>query len=135
MICDTGLFDYETPAIITRLRGNLAEEMMITGPSKDLHSGMYGGVAMNPARVLSKIIAALHDSDGRITIPNFYDGVSELSPEIAAQWDALGFKADSFLGEVGLSELAGEQGYTALEMIWSRPTCEVNGMWLSLIHI
>lgn len=129
LICDTGLFDYETPAIITRLRGNLAEEMMITGPSKDLHSGMYGGVAMNPARVLSKIIAALHDSDGRITIPNFYDGVSELSPEIAAQWDALGFKVDNFLGEVGLSELAGEQGYTALEMIWSRPTCEVNGMW------
>ena len=129
LICDTGLFDYETPAIITRLRGLLGEEMTITGPSKDLHSGMYGGASTNPARVLSKVIAALHDTYGRITIPNFYDGVPELSPNIAAQWDALDFKVDNFLGEVGLSELAGEQGYTALEMIWSRPTCEVNGMW------
>ena len=129
LICDTGLFDHETPAIVTRLRGLLGEEMVITGPSKDLHSGMYGGAAMNPARVLSKVIAALHDNNGRITIPNFYEGVTELSPKIAEQWDALDFKVDEFLGEVGLSELAGEQGCTALEMIWSRPTCEVNGMW------
>ena len=101
----------------------------MTGPSKDLHSGMYGGVAMNPARVLAKIIAALHDDTGRITIPNFYDGVRELSPEIAAQWDGLKFDSDGFLAQVGLSEPAGEQGRTALEMIWSRPTCEVNGIW------
>ena len=129
MICDTGLFGDDTPGIVTRLRGLLGEELTITGPSKDLHSGMYGGPAMNPARVLAKIIAALHDAQGRITVPGFYDGVPELPPEIAAQWDGLNFDHDGFLGQVDLSALAGEQGRTALEMIWSRPTCEVNGIW------
>mgnify|MGYP006134735881 FL=1 len=129
LICDTGLFGNDTPGIVTRLRGMLGEELTVTGPSKDLHSGMYGGVSMNPARVLAKIIAALHDDTGRITIPNFYDGVRELSPEIAAQWDGLKFDSDGFLAQVGLSEPAGEKGRTALEMIWSRPTCEVNGIW------
>ena len=128
LICDTGLFDPQTPAITTMLRGLLGEEITITGPDKDLHSGMYGGAAMNPARVLAKILASLHDDEGRITVPGFYDGVTELPGEIRAQWDALGFDASSFLGEVGLSEPAGEQGRTALEMIWSRPTCEINGM-------
>ena len=129
LICDTGLFGNDTPGIVTRLRGMLGEELTVTGPSKDLHSGMYGGVSMNPARVLAKIIAALHDDTGHITIPNFYDGVRELSPEIAAQWDGLKFDSDGFLAQVGLSEPAGEKGRTALEMIWSRPTCEVNGIW------
>ena len=129
LICDTGLFGNDTPGIVTRLRGLLGEELTVTGPSKDLHSGMYGGVSMNPARVLAKIIAALHDDTGRITIPNFYDGVRELSPEIATQWDRLNFDSDGFLAQVGLSKPAGEQGRTALEMIWSRPTCEVNGIW------
>ena len=129
LICDTGLFGNDTPGIVTRLRGLLGEELTVTGPSKDLHSGMYGGVSMNPARVLAKIIAALHDDTGHITIPNFYDGVRELSPEIAAQWDGLKFDSDGFLAQVGLSEPAGEKGRTALEMIWSRPTCEVNGIW------
>jgi acetylornithine deacetylase/succinyl-diaminopimelate desuccinylase-like protein len=129
LICDTGLFGNDTPGIVTRLRGLLGEELTVTGPSKDLHSGMYGGVSMNPARVLAKIIAALHDDTGRITIPNFYDGVRELSPEIAAQWDGLKFDSDGFLAQVGLSEPAGEKGRAALEMIWSRPTCEVNGIW------
>ena len=128
LICDTGLFDRDTPAITTMLRGLLGEELTITGPDKDLHSGMYGGAAMNPARVLAKIIASLHDDDGRVTVPGFYDGVSELPDEIRAQWDALGFDADAFLGGVNLSVPAGEKGRTALEMIWSRPTCEVNGM-------
>ena len=128
LICDTGLFDDNTPAITTMLRGLLGEELTITGPSLDLHSGMYGGAAMNPIRVLSKIIASLHDDDGRITVPGFYDGVPELSDELRAQWDALGFDAEGFLGDVGLSIPAGEDGRTALEMIWSRPTCEVNGI-------
>ena len=129
IICDTGLFGNDTPGIVTRLRGMLGEELTITGPSKDLHSGMYGGVAVNPARVLAKIISNLHDAAGRITIPGFYDGVPELSPEIIEQWDSLNFDSASFLDQVGLSELAGEQGRTALEMVWSRPTCEVNGLW------
>lgn len=128
LICDTGLFDSRVPAITTMLRGLLGEEITITGPDKDLHSGMYGGAAMNPARVLAKIIAALHDDTGRITVPGFYDGVPEISDEMRAQWDGLGFDASAFLGDVGLGLPAGEQGRSALEMIWSRPTCEVNGI-------
>jgi acetylornithine deacetylase/succinyl-diaminopimelate desuccinylase-like protein len=129
LICDTGLFDSRVPAITTMLRGLLGEELTITGPNKDLHSGMYGGPARNPIRVLSHVIAALHDDDGRITVPGFYDGVPELSPEIRAQWDGLNFDHSAFLGDVGLAVPAGEAGRSALEMIWSRPTCEVNGIW------
>ena len=129
LICDTGLYDENTPAITTQLRGLLGEELTITGPDKDLHSGMYGGLAMNPARVLARIIASLHDENGRITVPDFYDGVPELSNELAAAWDDLKFDEKAFLGDVGLSEPAGEKGRRPLEMIWSRPTCEVNGMW------
>lgn len=129
LICDTGLFGDSTPAIVTMLRGLLGEELTITGPNKDLHSGMYGGVAMNPARVLAKVIAGLHDDTGRVTVPGFYDGVPELPEDVAQQWRGLNFDSAHFLGEVGLSLPAGEQDRTALEMIWSRPTCEVNGIW------
>ena len=128
LICDTGLFDSRVPAITTMLRGLLGEEITITGPNKDLHSGMYGGAAMNPIRVLAKIIAALHDDSGRITVPGFYDGVPELPEEVMAQWESLGFDHKAFLGDVGLRDLAGEAGRSALEMLWSRPTCEVNGI-------
>ncbi len=129
LICDTGLFESKTPSIVTMLRGLLGEELTITAPDKDLHSGMYGGIAMNPIRVLSGIIAGLHDETGRITIPGFYDGVPELSDELEAQWQGLSFDHATFLSDVGLSEPAGEQDRTPLEMIWSRPTCEVNGIW------
>jgi len=129
LICDTGLFGENTPAIVTQLRGLLGEELTITGPSKDLHSGMYGGIAMNPIRVLSRIIASLHDSQGRVTIPGFYEGVSDLSVDLAEQWAKLGFDHAEFLGDVGLSAPAGETDRTPLEMIWARPTCEVNGIW------
>lgn len=128
LICDTGLFDSRVPAITTMLRGLLGEEVTITGPDKDLHSGMYGGAAINPIRVLSRIIASLHDDQGRITIPHFYDGVPELSDELKAQWEALGFDAEAFLADVDLSVPAGEQDRSALEMLWARPTCEVNGI-------
>ncbi|WP_298262044.1 M20/M25/M40 family metallo-hydrolase [uncultured Litoreibacter sp.] len=128
LICDTGLFGDSTPAIVTRLRGLLGEELTITGPSKDLHSGMYGGIARNPVRVLAKIIASLHDASGKIMVPGFYDGVEDLPADIARQWDDLGFDNAKFLGEVGLGVPAGEEGRTGLEMIWSRPTCEVNGI-------
>ena len=128
LICDTGLFGEATPTIVTALRGLVGQEVTITGPDKDLHSGMYGGAAINPARVLARIIAGLHDDAGRVTLPGFYDGVDEISAKARAQWDALGFDHAAFLGEVGLSIPAGEVGRSALEMIWSRPTCEVNGM-------
>ncbi|MGY6533943.1 MAG: M20/M25/M40 family metallo-hydrolase [Pararhodobacter sp.] len=128
LICDTGMFDRETPGITTMLRGLVGQEVTIIGPSKDLHSGMFGGAAMNPARVLTRILADLHDDQGRVTLDGFYDGVPELPDEIMAQWQALGFDHTAFLGEVGLAQPAGEAGRSALEMIWSRPTCEINGM-------
>ncbi|MGI9391801.1 MAG: M20/M25/M40 family metallo-hydrolase [Boseongicola sp.] len=128
LICDTGLFDRGTPAITTMLRGLLGEELTITGPKIDLHSGIYGGAAMNPIRVLSSIIAGLHDENGKITVPGFYDGVTEIPDDIMAQWNSLGFDHEGFLGDVGLSAPAGESGRSVLEMVWSRPTCEVNGI-------
>jgi acetylornithine deacetylase/succinyl-diaminopimelate desuccinylase-like protein len=128
LICDTGLFESRVPAIMTQLRGLLGEEIVLTGPDKDLHSGMYGGAAMNPIRALARILANLHDDAGRIQVPNFYDGVPEPSDEIAAQWRALGFDHGAFLGDVGLSQPAGEHDRTPLEMIWSRPTAEINGI-------
>ncbi|ETX29110.1 M20/M25/M40 family metallo-hydrolase [Roseivivax isoporae] len=128
LICDTGLFDSRTPGIVTMLRGLVGEEVTITGASKDLHSGMYGGPAMNPIRVLTRILGGLHDDEGRVTVPGFYDGVPEIDPEIAAQWRGLGFDHEAFLGEVGLRDPAGETGRSALEQIWSRPTGEINGI-------
>ncbi|MDP2740713.1 MAG: M20/M25/M40 family metallo-hydrolase [Pseudorhodobacter sp.] len=129
LICDTGLFDSTTPAIVTMLRGLLGEEITIHGADKDLHSGMYGGAAVNPIRVLARIIASLHDATGRVTLPGFYDGVTELPGAIRAQWQNLAFDHARFLGDVGLSVPAGEADRTPLEMLWSRPTCEVNGIW------
>lgn len=128
LICDTGLFDPDTPAITTMLRGLLGEEITITGPDKDLHSGAYGGAAMNPIRVLARVLSGLHDETGRITLPGFYDGVPELSNSMRDQWDKLGFDHEAFLADVGLADLAGEKGRSALEMLWSRPTCEFNGI-------
>ena len=128
LICDTDLFDADTPAITTMLRGLLGEEITITGPRMDLHSGMYGGAATNPIRVLTRILASLHDDTGRVTVPGFYDGVSEITPDLRAQWDALGFDQSQFLADVGLSLPAGEQGRTVLESVWARPTCEFNGI-------
>jgi acetylornithine deacetylase/succinyl-diaminopimelate desuccinylase-like protein len=129
LICDTGLFADKTPAIVTMLRGLLGEEFTIHAASKDLHSGMYGGAAQNPIRVLSKILANMHDAKGRITIPHFYDGVTELPDAIRQQWQSLAFDHASFLGDVGLSVPAGELDRTPLEMLWSRPTAEINGIW------
>ena len=128
LICDTGMFDRETPAITTMLRGLVGEEITIRAADKDLHSGMFGGIAMNPIRVLGRIIAGLHDANGRVTLPGFYDGVPELDPDVARQWEGLGFDHKEFLGGVGLSEPAGEADRSPLEMIWSRPTCEFNGI-------
>jgi acetylornithine deacetylase/succinyl-diaminopimelate desuccinylase-like protein len=128
-VCDTDLWNAKTPAIVTRLRGLLHEEITVKGPRIDLHSGLYGGAAQNPARVLAKVIASFHDARGRIAIPGFYDGVDELPLPIKKQWKSLKFSEREFLRQVGLSEPAGEKGRMLLEQIWSRPTLEVNGMY------
>ena len=129
LICDTGLFQGGTPAIVTMLRGLLGEELTIRAAARDLHSGMYGGLAQNPIHILTHILAGLHDAHGRVQVPGFYDGVSELPDVLRAQWHGLAFDHTTFLGDVGLSVPAGEQDRTPLEKIWSRPTAEVNGIW------
>lgn len=128
LICDTGLYGNDTPAITTMLRGLLGEEITVTGPSRDLHSGSFGGPAMNPIRVLSNVIASLHDASGHVTVPGFYDDVQDIPDQVARQWEALGFDADAYLGDVGLSHPAGEADRSALQQIWARPTCEINGI-------
>ncbi|MEM9043236.1 MAG: dipeptidase [Pseudomonadota bacterium] len=129
VICDTCMWDRETPAITTMLRGMLGEELTVHAANRDLHSGFYGGAAANPLRILSKALAGLHDETGRITIPGFYDGVPEVSDEVAKQWETLGFSDAEFLGDVGLSIPAGEAGKNAMHATWARPTAEVNGIW------
>ncbi len=128
LVCDTGMWNKDTPAITTMLRGLYLEEVVVRCADRDLHSGMYGGPARNPIHVLSKIIADLHDAKGRVTLPGFYEGVAELPDEIAEQWRQLPFDEHQFLGDVGLSVPAGEQDRSVLEQIWSRPTCDVNGI-------
>jgi acetylornithine deacetylase/succinyl-diaminopimelate desuccinylase-like protein len=128
LVCDTGMWDRGRPAITTMLRGLVGEEVVVTAADRDLHSGGFGSAARNPLHVLADVLAALHDKDGRVTIPDFYEGVGELPVDIKAQWAALGFDDSEFLGDVGLSIPAGETGRSVLEQIWSRPTCEVNGI-------
>jgi len=128
LICDTNMWDPQTPAITTMLRGLCGEEVIIHAADRDLHSGFYGAAAANPNRVLARILADLHDENGRVTLDGFYDGVPEPDAALRAQWDALGFTAEAFLGAVGLSVPAGEKDRTALEQTWSRPTAEINGM-------
>jgi acetylornithine deacetylase/succinyl-diaminopimelate desuccinylase-like protein len=128
LVCDTGMLDAETPAISAGLRGLVGEEVVITAANRDLHSGMYGGVAANPIRILADILAGLHDSTGTITLPGFYDGVDETPEDVKAAWKKLDDSAESFLSEVGLSVPSGEKGRSILELIWARPTAEVNGI-------
>ena len=128
LVCDTAMWDRTTPAITTMLRGLVYEEVILRGANRDLHSGLFGGAAINPIRVLARILADLHDENGAVTLPGFYDGVEELPEEIATQWRELDFNEEEYLGEVGLSVPAGEKGRSVLEMIWSRPTCEINGV-------
>ena len=126
LVCDTVMWDERTPAISASLRGLVGEEVTVRAADRDLHSGHFGGAAANPLHILARMVAALHDGDGRVTLSGFYDGVAELSEETRAEWAALG---GSLLRGVGLSEPAGERGYDEKALTWARPTAEVNGLW------
>ncbi|WP_334195073.1 M20/M25/M40 family metallo-hydrolase [Pararhodobacter sp.] len=129
LICDTGLYEDRVPAISTQLRGLAKAEFTIHAAKRDLHSGAYGGLARNPLHVMAQLLADLHDATGRVMVPGFYDDVEELPDTLRQQWQGLAFNHAAYLGDVGLSIPAGEQDRTPLEMLWSRPTAEVNGMW------
>ncbi len=128
LVCDTGMWNATTPAITVMLRGLAQEEVVVRGPSHDLHSGMFGGPVLNPIHVLAKIVADLHDEAGRVTLSGFYDGVPELPEDIAEQWRSLEFDERAFLAGIGLTRVGGEQGRGVIEQIWARPTCDVNGI-------
>jgi len=128
LVCDTGMWDSQTPAISVGLRGLVGEEVTIHAADRDLHSGLFGGAAANPLHILSRILADLHDETGRVTLDGFYDGVEEIPAQVLSSWESLGKTAEGFLGEVGLSVPSGEKGRSVLELTWARPTAEVNGM-------
>jgi acetylornithine deacetylase/succinyl-diaminopimelate desuccinylase-like protein len=129
LVCDTGMWDTRTPAITTSLRGLVYDEVKIKAADRDLHSGLFGGPAQNPIRVLTRILGSIHDDNGRITIPGFYDGIQELPADVKRQWLSLDLTPENFLGQVGLSVPAGEKDRLLIEQLSSRPTCDVNGIW------
>ena len=128
LVCDTAMWNSTTPSVTTSLRGLVYEEVKVICADRDLHSGLFGGAAQNPVRVLARILAAMHDDSGRVMILGFYDGVSELPPDILADLKALDLTADQFLGQVGLKYSSGEKGRLLLEQITTRPTAEFNGI-------
>ena len=128
LVCDTSMWDADTPAISAGLRGLVGEEVVVKAADRDLHSGYFGGAAANPIHILADILAGLHDETGRVTLDGFYDGVEETPSEIKADWEKLGSSAERFLGEISLSIPAGEKGRSVLELTWARPTAEVNGI-------
>ena len=128
LVCDTAMWDQATPAVTTSLRGLVYEDVKITCADRDLHSGVFGGAAQNPLRLLSTILGAMWDDHGRVTIPGFYDGVSDLPADIKADLAALDLTAEKFLGPIGLKEPVGEKGRLLIEQITTRPTAEINGM-------
>ena len=128
VISDSSMFAPGLPSILSSLRGLAYFQIDLEGPAGDLHSGSYGGAVVNPAMALARILATFFDANGHIAIPGFYDKVREWDPKIRAQIKALPFDEANFKKEVGVSVLGGEAGYSTLERLWSRPTCEVNGL-------
>jgi len=129
LVTDTNAWDIDTAAITYRLRGLAYFEITIQGPSHDLHSGLYGGAAVNPINALTEILGGLHNGGGRVQIPGFYDDVLEPSANEKAALDALAFDDKAFLSEIGLQGTFGETGRTVPERLWTRPTCDINGIW------
>lgn len=129
LISDTHIYSNEQPTVTTGLRGLSYLEVEVEGPNRDLHSGLYGGAVPNPINVLAKMIAKLHDEEGRITIDGFYDNVEIVSAEDRAEMNKLKDNPEEFKKSIGLSEVEGETGYTTLERTSIRPTLDVNGIW------
>ncbi|WP_263165809.1 dipeptidase [Streptomyces sp. SCSIO ZS0520] len=128
IVSDTGMWSAETPTVCTGMRGLAECEITLYGPAEDLHSGSFGGAVPNPATALARLVAALHDEDGRVTIPGFYEGVEELTEQEHALFAELPFDEASWLDTAKSQATAGEHGRTTLERLWARPTAEVNGI-------
>ncbi|MHB1178388.1 MAG: dipeptidase [Daejeonella sp.] len=129
LISDTSMISMEHPSLETGLRGLSYVEVEVTGPNRDLHSGVYGGAVANPATILAKLIASLHDENNHISIPGFYDDVAELSTQEREELNKAPFNEIKYKGDLEVAELWGEKGYTTAERTGTRPTLEVNGIW------
>lgn len=129
IVSDTGMLGVDLPAITTILRGIVYLEATLEGPTRDLHSGMYGGAVPNPIHVLAELLASLHDARGRVAIPGFYERVRELDEAERRAWRELPFDERAFLAAIGLERSVGEEGFTLLERLWARPCLDVNGIW------
>ena len=129
LVCDSDMWDPKTPAITTMLRGLVGQELTITCADRDLHSGMFGNAARNAMTLLTDILASLRKPDGGVAVAGFYDGVEELPEAVRKIWSRLPFDQEAFLANVGLSQPAGEKGRSVLEQVWSRPSCEIHGVW------
>lgn len=129
LVSDTSMIGKDTPSITTGLRGLAYVEVEVTGPNRDLHSGLFGGAVANPANILAKMIASLHDENNRVTIPGFYDDVLEVSPDERADMARAPFNLDEYKKALDIEEVHGEAGYTTMERTGIRPTLDVNGIW------
>ena len=129
VVSDTAMWDDGTPAITYALRGITYFDLKLHGPSRDLHSGVFGGTVPNPATQLINVLGQLLDDNHHVTVPGFYDDVIPTTPDEAAEWDNLTFSDEAWAKEAGVSELLGEQGFTTLQRRWARPSCDVNGIY------
>lgn len=129
LISDTSIIANDVPSIDTGLRGLAYMEVEVTGPNRDLHSGVYGGGVANPINVLCQLIASCHDENRHITIPGFYDGVVELSESERQEMAKAPFDLDAYKKDLGIADVEGEKGYTTIERTGIRPTLDVNGIW------
>ena len=128
IVSDTGMWDEKTPTVCTGMRGLAECEIELFGPDQDIHSGSFGGAVPNPATAVARLVAGLHDTDGRVTVPGFYDGVAELTDAERVLFAELPFDEATWLRTASSRATAGEAGYSTLERIWARPTAEVNGI-------
>ena len=128
LISDTGMLGPDEPAITYGLRGLLYCEIELTAANTDLHSGLYGGAVPNPANVLTRMLGALQDEDGRVQVPGFYDDAIELKDEERRMWDGLGHDDAELADKLGIKHVSGEAGFTTNERLWARPTCDINGL-------